>query len=307
MAAIPLLLLGTGAAGCDAGGSDRTAGAGASAVESGYPLAVADCDGREVLLEKRPERIVIVGPPLYAEVVVDLGAADRVAGRTVSPESPPALDGIESVGKPLGWSLEKVVTLRPDLVLGAVGKEARRLRALGIPVLTTGRPGGRVSGLEDVIESIRTIDRALHGSDERSAPRIAAIRRRVEATAERVRGRPRPRAAFIYAPREYAPTAAGRETPEHELIELAGAENAFAAMDGYGSIGLEPLILSDPDAIVTSDDQVAQIAGEPRLAGMRAVREGRVIGIRSSRIASTRFASTLEALAEMLHPEAVAR
>ncbi|MDW8141136.1 MAG: ABC transporter substrate-binding protein, partial [Candidatus Bipolaricaulota bacterium] len=43
-----------------------------------YPVKVRDDRGREITISKRPERIVVAGTPLYTEILIDLGALNRL-------------------------------------------------------------------------------------------------------------------------------------------------------------------------------------------------------------------------------------
>jgi iron complex transport system substrate-binding protein len=45
-----------------------------------YPVTVTDDRGKTITIPKRPERIVVAGTPLYTEILIDLGALDRIVG-----------------------------------------------------------------------------------------------------------------------------------------------------------------------------------------------------------------------------------
>lgn len=117
--------------------------------------------------------------------------------------------------------------------------------------------------------------------------------------------RPRPKAAFLYlASPEAVPYAAGRGTPEHELLVRAGGENVFSDLQGYAQISLEALLLRDPLVIFTDPTQTQNFAKRAILGELRAVKEGKVVGIPASWIVSTRVAQALRKAAAALHPEA---
>lgn len=117
--------------------------------------------------------------------------------------------------------------------------------------------------------------------------------------------RPRSKAAFLYlASPEAVPYAAGRGTPEHELLVQAGGENVFSDLQGYAQISLEELLLRDPLVIFTDPTQTQNFAKRVILGELRAVKEGKVVGIPASWIVSTRVAQALRKAAAALHPEA---
>ena len=62
----------------------------------------------------------------------------------------------------------------------------------------------------------------------------------------------RPKVMFLLA-HGAAPQVAGTGTAAHAMIELAGAENAFASFSGYKPLTAEGAITGAPDVILISD------------------------------------------------------
>ncbi len=272
----------------------------------GFPVTVVDDRGREIVIPAPPQRVVVAGVALYAQILVDLGAVDLLVGVTSSPDNPPQVEGLPEVGPAFSPSLEAIVALSPDLVLGAWGEVRDRLEELGLVVLTVGQPGGWLTGIPDVLDAIRTVGRAVGRAREADAlcGRISEEIVRLEA---QLLSLPPVRVAFLYmsAP-DSPPYVVGTGTPEHELILRAGGENVFADLSGYPQVSLEELILRDPEVIITDPAQVENVLGSQALAGVAAVKGGRVYGIPASQVVSTRVAEVLRQLAELLHPEAFA-
>jgi len=128
--ALPALAAGLLAAcGGDAGARRPSAPADSS-------VSVVDDAGRTVTLP-HPARRIVALVPAVTETVIALGVADRLVGRT-DYDRGAAVERLPSVGGGLDPSIEKLVSLRPDLVLGweTSGRtELRdRLTALGIPL-----------------------------------------------------------------------------------------------------------------------------------------------------------------------------
>src|ERR1700687_3629232 len=80
-----------------------------------FPTSVTDFQGRSVAISKRPERIVSIGPS-NTEFLFALGAGDRVVGTDDFSDEPAAAKSKEHVGG-VKVSLEKVVSLKPDLII----------------------------------------------------------------------------------------------------------------------------------------------------------------------------------------------
>ena len=264
-----------------------------------------DALGRPVTLEAAPSRIVSLVPSATA-LVVEMGAADRLAGRTRY-DTASALRDLPSVGEPLTPSLEVLVELEPDLVLAwgdlrPRGLE-RTLGELGIPVYFA-----RVSGLEDLWGTLADLG-ALLG--RRAAADSLQRRLRCELAVVRtsVAGRPPRTTAFLVWPDP--PTAAGPGSYIDALLEAAGGHNVFG---GEGprwlDIGLETLVARNPEVLVLSGDAVtpaglAELLGRPGWRSMRAVREGRVFRASDALFhrPGPRLGEAARTLAGFLHPE----
>jgi len=268
-----------------------------------FPVTVVDDRGREITIPAAPMRIVTL-LPLYAEILVDLGAGDRIVGAAESPDNPPEIGGLPSVGPSFSPSVEAIVALEPDLVLGAWGDVREKLESLGITVLTVGGPGGYIRGIVDIFDAIRAVGVAV-GLAEGAGALVGGIAEEIVRIEARVLGLPRVRAAFLYmASPDSPPWVAGRATAENELLLRAGGKNAFGDLRGFPQASLEELVLRDPEVIVTDPSQVENVLGSRLLQGVSAVRTGRVYGIAASALTSTRVAEALRRLAAFLHPEA---
>ncbi len=83
-----------------------------------YPVTVIDDRGLEIRIEQQPNRIVVAGIPLYTEIVIDLGALDRLIAVASSPDNPPEVANLPTVGPSFSPNVEVILSLEPDLVLG---------------------------------------------------------------------------------------------------------------------------------------------------------------------------------------------
>ena len=155
-----------------------------------------------------PGRVVTLAPNL-TEIVFAVGAGGALVGVSEYSDFPSAAQAIPRVGG-LEVSAEKVVSLRPDLVLATPQGNAKgpvsALAAAGVPVLAV-----PAASLADVIAGIRLVGRRLgHAGDaERLAARLEKRRADVRARAARP-GAPRPRTVLLIWPDP--PQAAGGGT-----------------------------------------------------------------------------------------------
>ncbi len=182
-----------------------------------------DALGRDVVVDRPPQRVVSLVPSETESVAAMIGL-ERLVGRTDFCEEPSgSIARVPSVGGTKKHDVEKVVALRPDLVLANQEENGRAdveaLIARGLNVF--------VSFPCTVAESLAHLERTarlLHVETER-VPEIAALRAALR-RAESAREAPPVR---VFAPiwKEPWMTFDGR-TYASDLLRVAGAENVFA-------------------------------------------------------------------------------
>ncbi len=202
--------------------------------------AVVDAVGRTVACRPVPRRIVSLVPSV-TQCLFDLGAGDRVVGRTDYCTSPPRAVGAPAVGGPKTVRPEAVARLLPDLVLADVDENDREqveeLVAAGIRVYAA-----FPRRIEDVAAFLEDLDVLLdvgglaraHAAQLRSVPPPDPRRVRV--------------ACLIW--RDPWMTVTG-ETLPGALLEAAGAENVFALAPGrYPTVDPARLAAARPQAVL---------------------------------------------------------
>jgi len=270
-----------------------------------YPVTVVDERGRTITIPQQPQRIVTI-LPLYAEIVRDLGAVERIVGVADSPDNPPEVADLPKVGTAFSPSVEVILELEPDVVLGAFDPVRQTLEEAGVIVFLGGKPGGLIDRITEIFKLIRNVGLIVWGDSRRADGLIGPLAEEIIAIEERVLDSPEVTVAVLYRGSfEALPFAAGPGTPEHELITRAGGLNVFSDLPSFGAqVGLEALIERDPEVIITDPSQIEFITDDERLKDLQAVKNGKVFGVRASRWTSSRVAETLFTVAKLLHPEA---
>ncbi|HET7452120.1 MAG TPA: helical backbone metal receptor [Thermoanaerobaculia bacterium] len=228
-----------------------------------------------------PRRVVALAPNL-TEIVFALGAGDRLVGVSEHSDYPPAAAAIPVVGG-LTPDLERIVSLRPDLVLATTeGNPASAVDLLGkrgIPVLTTSAPD-----LDGVLSSIRAIaDRlGVSAAGKRLADGLAVRRDAV------LRTRRPPGLSAILLIWPAPPQAAGAGTFADDMLRTAGARNAVER-PGWPVVSPEYLLATACDAVVypvekDTAEVFARAFHDGPLSRVPAVRAGRIVGIGGDRL-----------------------
>jgi iron complex transport system substrate-binding protein len=270
-------------------------------------VTVHDAFGRLVTLPAPPQRIV----PVFAsntEIVASLGLAARIVGIDGYTRYPAEVLDRPRVGGRLGFSVDEIAALRPDLVIVTPSRQAANqlvdpMERLGIPV---------------IVLSTRSIDEVL--ANIRLIGRVAGVPRRGEDVATRFEvrlARVAERAANGAAPRVVMIT--GRLGNGLMLVARDGTYTGDAILRAggrFGLVGSRLLAQVSPEAILNADPDVLLWAGSredlqgllarPGWADLRAVRTGRAHTVSRAEllIPGPRTIDGIEHLAAIFHPAA---
>jgi iron complex transport system substrate-binding protein len=262
---------------------------------------------------QRPNRIVSVIPAV-TEMLFAIGAGDQVVGVSSYDRYPPEVASRERVGALLDPNIERIFTLRPDLVIvyGTQQEFIARLDRAGVP-----RFEYQHAGLADITVTIRRLGQRVGRTQE--AERLAAqIENDVAAIRKQVAGRPRPRTAVLFD-REagslrsmYASAGIGFM---HDMLEAAGGADVFADLKQQSlQLSAETLLARAPEVIVEvqrsegwpPEKVASELSVWKALSALPAVRTGRVYILTDDRlgIPGPRVAEAIRLLAATLHPAA---
>jgi iron complex transport system substrate-binding protein len=263
---------------------------------------LTDDVGRSVTVPDHPHRLVCLMPSLVDDVYA-VGAGSDVIAVTDYTKYPPEAKTKPTVGLPLSPSLETIVSLRPDLVLGSgdLNREAtvKQLEKLSIPVFMV-----RARGIEGIYESLASVGRALNRERE-AAKLVGALRERERAVRQRVAGKP---VVNVLMPIWYDPIVTiGKDAYITDLIEIAGGHSVSGDVpEEWPEISLEAVLARAPDALLLvggSKMSVEILRTRPGWLTMPAVRNNRIYYV-DERIESPSPVAfdALEELAKQFHP-----
>jgi iron complex transport system substrate-binding protein len=279
-------------------------------------LAISACSsGAPRGTNSAPQRIVSLLPS-FTQIVISLGAGDRIIGRTpYCPREGVSPQAVE-VGAALDANYEGIFALRPDLVLvqQAMHMQRQRLEALGLPVLAP--PTDTVA---DAYTAVRAIAARL-GLQPAGERLVHQMQAELQSVRDAVRDRAPVRALLVVGHntgelREIYVAAKG--TFLDELLQIAGGVNALAEVATiFPKVGAEEVLRLDPEVILvfapgqpasSSADQ-AELDLWRTLPYLRAVRNQRVHRLADlfSLSPGPDMAATARQMAALLHPPAAA-
>ncbi len=268
---------------------------------------ISDVLGRPVTIPSGPLRLVALSPSL-TEIVFALGRSDWLVGVTDFCDYPPAAREKPRVGGTMTPNLERVLQVRPSLVLATAEGNPRdlvgHLTRLGLPVFAV-----RPEDFAGILDSIRILGRVLQAE----APARALVRAMEEQGARisrAVAGRPRRRVLYLVWTDPLI--AAGPASFINGLIRMAGGENVVRERTvPYPRLSLEEVVTGAPEVIlVASHLDAADRPSAVALGGLwreiPAVRSNRVVPIPGDTIHrfGPRVVEGLGHLARGIHPEA---
>ncbi len=226
------------------------------------------------VLAAPPKRIVSLSPGT-TEMLFALGLGKYVVGDTVYCDYPAAAKTIAKVGD-VNTSYEKVLALRPDLIVADSTANARaiaRLTALHQPVLAVAP-----TSLSAVETSLRQIG-ARTGTGREANAIVAQMEHKARLAAQIAAAdkRPRPRVLIVI---QVGPLwTAGGGTFMDDLVTRAGGVNIGQAVRGYGPFSKEEVLAKSPDVILGDPSVAPAFRADALLSHLAAVRSGRVYSL----------------------------
>lgn len=223
---------------------------------------------------KRPDgqtaaRIVSLLPS-FTEILFDIGAGDRVVGRTQWCDYPPAALAVPSVGDGMPPNIEAVLARRPDLVVlynsGANVTAAKQFERIGIHAVLID-----LNRLQDLGAATRELGQ-LTGRLDR-ADSLANV---LDSIAGQTPAAPRTSVAFVVW--DNPPIVIGRGSYLDQIAAAAGARNVFNDSDAPSAqVSLETIVERNPAWIAVLSDSgggaMPAFARKPEWRAIRAVRD----------------------------------
>ena len=267
-----------------------------------FARTITDELGRKVNVPDHPRRLICLAPSVVDDVYA-LGAGADVIAVSDYTSYPPAARSRPSVGLPLNPSIETIVSLHPDLVLGsgdsAFSDTILSLNRLGIPIFMVGP-----HGVEGIYRSLESLGRVLN-RDAAAKEVVAGLRKREAAVRARVAGKP---AVNLLLPIWYDPIMTiGKSAYITEMIAIAGGRSVTADIaQEWPQVSLEAILARAPQALLLvrgSAMSLAAIQDRPGWRDLPAIRNHRIyyVGGQIEYPSPVAF-DALEELAKELHP-----
>ncbi|WP_087688647.1 cobalamin-binding protein [Pandoraea sp. PE-S2R-1] len=245
-------------------------------------ISVKDDTGATVTLAAPAQRIVSLAPHA-TELLFAAGAGDRVVGAVAYSDYPEAAKRITRVGDNSALDLERILALKPDLLVvwmhGNSQRQVEALRQLKLPVFYS--EPKHLTDLPDAIERLG----ALTGTPAKAQAAANAFRARYEALRTQYSSRA-PVSVFYQVWTQPLMTLNGTHMVS-DVIRLCGGVNIFADEPALvPRVSIEAVLAKRPEAMFTatpgatkSDKPLATLDSWRKWTQLPAVANNNLFGI----------------------------
>lgn len=244
--------------------------------ESAQTFSFTDSRGITVELDSRPLRIISLGPNI-TETIYALGKEQLLVGRTDFCDYPSQVSEISSIGGLMDPSLETIVALNPDLVIGSTHVDPEVLKKLESYSIPSALIYGEESfeGMEEVIRGCaRLLDAEAEGNVllDDIQKRRAAVKSSVDAMDRN------PSCYYALGFGDGGDWTSGGNTFISEVLTMAGGSNIAEDQDGW-SYSRELLVAKQPDLIIVNRGLKDEFLTLPIYKDLTAAQRGHVFEI----------------------------
>jgi len=244
------------------------------------------------------------------EILAGLGLTDRIVARTEADHEPAAIEHLPVIGTHMRPNLERILAVRPDLILQLAGRDESRqvveqLAALHLPVAVFS-----VHDFPTLFAAIRRIG-ILTGQTAAAEGQIAGWQKRLAAVAATTAAGPAGKKPTVFFEvRSGNLLAAGRNSMVDAVITAAGGENAVAQDKKLVRLTDEELLRLAPAVCLTQrgpmNPEARPMAERPEYAGLPCVAAGRAFVVDESLFSrpGPRSVTAVEELTRLLAPAA---
>ena len=248
---------------------------------SHYPITVTDHAGREVVIEKEPQRLVS-GYYISTSALIALDLDERLVGieakankRPIYSLAAPELIDLPNVGTAKEFDLEGCAALEPDLVILPLKLKSavETLEGLGIDVLLVNPEN------QELLTGMIHMIAAATNTEDQAAQLLGFTAAQEAYLAETLAGAESP--SVYLAGNSSMLSTAGNAMYQSDMIRLAGGVNVAAEIEDtyWVEIDYEQLLVWNPDYIILASDAtytVEDVLADPNLADCAAVVNGNV-------------------------------
>jgi iron complex transport system substrate-binding protein len=207
-----------------------------------------DDAGKTITLAAPAQRIISLAPHV-TELLYAAGAGDKIVGTVDYSDYPEAAKKIPRVGDNKALDLERIVALKPDVIIvwrhGNAQRQLESLMGLGIPVYYN-----EPKRLTDIPLAIETFG-VMAGTEATAQAAAGAFRAQLETLRRRYSERP-PVKLFYQVWSRPLMTLTGKHLVA-DAFRLCGGVNPFAELESLAApVSTEAVVAADPEVVIST-------------------------------------------------------
>jgi iron complex transport system substrate-binding protein len=268
--------------------SPSTSPSGSPTAAPAKEVTIVDSTGKTITLPGAANRIIVTNSDA-AEVLIALGAKDKIVGITNTVSNTPLMAGIlgnvTSVGVWDNPSIEQIIALKPDVVIAYASWKPKNLAQFEAANITlVALDCYKMDSLTSDIRKVGT----LTGEEENASAYAGFIEGYMDLVKNRTANLTESQKPTVYWEQNRTKiSSAGNGSGGDTLIKMAGGNNlAGNETQQYPEVSAEWIVQSDPQVIIRNvgyvksqdymKDLIGTIENRTGMAQVRAVKDGKV-------------------------------
>ncbi len=193
------------------------------------------------LSAQSPERIVSLSPAL-TEILFHIDLGDKIVGTSEHSDSPKAAKHIIRIGAFQNPNIEKIISLKPDIVLAfQEGRDTISTQLKNAQLSLMSFPSNTIDDYESILNEIGILFHKKNKTDK--------LKKEWKALWKKIK--PSQKMRRILIPLDHNPLiVAAQGTFLSEIIKRCGHKNAITNLKGYPILQMETVIRSRPDTVL---------------------------------------------------------
>jgi len=203
-----------------------------------------------------PQRVISLSPHI-TELLFSAGAGDKLVGAVAFSDFPKAAQNIERIGRYNAINIEKIIQLKPDLIIAWKSanrpRDIEKLKSLGFKVVFSAP-----NNLQDIPAEIRAFGQQLH---TQKIANSVATQLEQQLINLRQTYQSKPTVSAFYQIWNAPMMTVNGEQYISQALKICGAENVFSGLPLLApEVNLESVIEKNPDVILLGGEEAMQQA-----------------------------------------------
>lgn len=283
----------------------------------GYPIVIKDMMGNEVTLQEKPKKIAASSSTFLGSLYAVGGESICTANLSGGSPAPKEAENLPTIGKVYNPDVEKLISLKPDLVIAQFGiqnKLVPTLKESNIPVLVL-----QMKTYDEVLENLKIMGRIV-GNEDKAEAIIDNMNKEKNSIVKKLPKESK-KIVILYATSndisvKLENSIAGNVAEILKLNNIASGKKPEKMGDEAIPFSIEEIVKEDPDVILVTSmvksDEMAkeviekQLGSDPVWKNLKAVKDNKIVYLPQKYFlynAGENFVDGIEFMAKGVYPE----